>query len=147
MRFAPFFSGVVLTLTDQLTTWWGILIMLFALSIASAVTAEANPDRRIDTAEFFTVCIPMVAAFYIGNAAWHPWGAFIGVAVLHPVGVVVADAYGSRYFPFVTDAGMYEHGAGNRGGRSAKRHAKHARRQGLVADYSLASDGWIVAID
>lgn len=87
MQGAAFFAGVVLALTDKLATWWGIAIMVVAfLLAASYATADANPEHRSNRVEVFTLLIPTVIAFYVGNALWHPWGAIIGAVALNPIG-------------------------------------------------------------
>lgn len=83
----PFIAGISLAIADRLTTCWGILIMVvaFFLSVGYA-TAEQNPDHRENRVEVFTLLLPSIAAIYIGDAIWHPWGAIVGVVLMNPVG-------------------------------------------------------------
>lgn len=147
MQGAAFFAGVVLALTDKLATWWGIAIMVVAFLLAAGyATADANPQHRSNRVEVFTLLIPTVIAFYVGNALWHPWGAIIGAVALNPIGTLVADALLVRLYRWPTEPDEYVHGHGIANGREAKRHARSARRQGAVAEYRQSSLGWTTRI-
>src|SRR4051812_29881212 len=149
MQGAFFIAGVILALTDRLTTWWGIVIMVvtFLISIGIA-TARENPEHRSNTVEVFTLIIPTGIAFYVGNAIWHPWGAIIGALAMNPIGTLLADFLMVRLYRWPTVPDVYEYGDGIAAGREAKRHAKSARRQGARATYErLDWSGWVTEVD
>jgi hypothetical protein len=131
-----FIAGVVLALSDTLTTWWGITIMAVAAFIAAGIaSAEANPQHQVQRVEVFTLLFPTIAAFYIGNELWHPWGAIIAALAMNPIGTWLANFLLVRIYEYPIEPRVYTYGDGYGNGRQAKLHARSARRQGAHADY------------